>query len=462
MKPRPVALLSLLLVTVAAGLAWAASGATGTGSGSPGGGSADSSATDATRQTLLYGIDSQVLDVLTSLRASWDARYTPELTSILTDKRSSDLQVAVLQIFQENGVKDGETAARAILDGWEDAGSDLAVAAIRYLGAIHSEGLPAKLAPIVDSQDNGLASAAITALGQVGDSSSVSLLLAKLAAVDYPDSRKGDIILALGALKDRSAVDPLLAIVKNTDEDRIKRLYAADALGKIGDPKALPALREMFAEKEALVRQYAASALARFDIGEVFDSLIQGLRDVDAKVRESSATSLGRTLTPAQASAAIPILSYKAENDPVSQVRVASAKALGEIGTDAALGRLRTIYGTAARSLDSRQAALEVLVRKDLGASMATIRKVVDDEWKSYDMRVLEATAKVISTVRAPELKSLLVHFLESTDAAVRSYGARGISLNGFTDLKDKLAAMAKSDPDPGARIEAERAAGKL
>ena len=422
----------------------------------------DAATVDAVRQVLLYGIDSQVTDALQTLSSAWDPAYVPPLVAILTDKRSAALQTSVLDIFRNQSVKDGEAAAKGFLDAWQDDDSALVVAAVRYLTSLHSAGVAAALGPVVDSPDSALSSAAITALGSVGTSDSTTLLLAKLASADFPDARKPDIILALGSLKDKAAVDALMAIVKNTDEDQIRRLYAADALGKIGDPKALPVLRDMFAEKEALVRQYAASALARFGLEEVFDSLIQALRDEDAKVREASANALARSLTPAQAAAAVPVLSFKAENDPVAQVRIASVKALGEIGGDAAMKKLLAIYSSNARPLDSRETALTELTAKALSQSMDAIRKVIDDEWKMYDPRTLESTAKVLSTTHSADLKAILVHLLDSTDPVTRSYGARGIALNGFTDMKDRLVKMSTADPNPGTRREAELAAAKL
>ena len=74
-----------------------------------------------------------------------------------------------------------------------------------------------------------------------------------------------------------------------------------------------------------------------FGLDEVFPSIIQGLRDENAKVREQSAKALARPLSASQADTAVPILSYKAEFDPEPIVRVASIKALGAIG-----GRLGT------------------------------------------------------------------------------------------------------------------------
>jgi len=86
----------------------------------------------------------------------------------------------------------------------------------------------------------------------------------------------------------------------------------------------------------------------------------------------------------------------------------------------------------------------------------------VNDEWKAYDTHTLESAARVLSLVRDPQLREFYLHFLDSTDPVVRSYGARGIALNGMADLKDRLLGMADKDPDPGTRQEARLAAAKL
>jgi hypothetical protein len=90
------------------------------------------------------------------------------------------------------------------------------------------------------------------------------------------------------------------------------------------------------------------------------------------------------------------------------------------------------------------------------------VRSVINDEWKSYDQRALESTAKVLSTVNAAELKDIFVHFLESPDAAVRSYGCRGIAENHFSDLRERLRLISEKDPNPGTRKEAELSLARL
>jgi HEAT repeat protein len=418
------------------------------------------SAHERTRQALLYGIDSQVIEAIQGLAAAKDTSFTADLAGMLRDQRSAGVQKAVLDLFRDFSVRDGEERAKEILAAGSESPSDLLVSAVRYLGAIHSGGMAAALAPLVDSTDNAVASAAITTLGTVGDATSVKLLVGRLKSPDFPNAHRGEAILALGELKDKTAVEQLVAIARNSDEEKFLRMYAADSLGKIGDPAALPVLRDMFAEKDALIRLYAASAVARFDFGEAFPLLLQGLRDEAWQVREMAAKTLARPLDGGQQGRAVPILSYKAEWDPVVQVRTASLKALGEIGGGEADRFLDSLYRNQARSPDLREAALEALARKSPGAAVEAARWVVSQ--KTTDAAALQATARVISSLRDVPLHDVYDQLLGSRDPAVRSYAARGIGDNHLGEFRDRLKTMSESDPDAGARIEAQRALGKL
>ena len=420
------------------------------------------SAKDRMRQTLLYGIDSQVLDAIQTIKNLNDTTFTRELAQVLNENKSVEVQKAVFDLFKEQKSRDGEERAKSVLAAWHDTQDSLVIAAIQYLSAIRSASLATGLAPVVDAESNAMALAAIQAMGTTGETSAATLLVSKLTSADFPDARKNECILALGNLKNPAAVDALLAIAGNTDVDKIRRMYSADSLGKIGDARALPVLRTMIAENDALIRLYATSALSHFGLDEVFPSLIQGLRDDNVKVREQSAKALARQLSPSQADTAVPILSYKAEFDPEPIVRAAAIEALGAIGGDTSTKLLLKVYSGAEHRLDSREAALAVLVSKSLSESMDAIRSVIAAEWSSYDPRTLESTARVLSAARSPALKELFVHFLDSPDAIVRSYGARGIGGNGFSDLRDRMKKMSEQDPNPGTRREAALALEKL
>jgi HEAT repeat protein len=422
----------------------------------------DVAAKERTRQTLRYGIDSQALEAIRSITAARDATFTKELAEMLAERRSPEVRKAVLALFQDQKLKEGEPAATALLEAWQDAPGALLVSAIRYLSAIGSAGLAERLGPVTDATDASAAVAAIQALGATGDAAATTLLVGKLKSTAYPESRKSEIILALGSLKDAGATDVLLEIAGNPDDDKVRRMYAADGLGRIGDLRALPVLEEMVAEKDALIRLYALSALSRFDLKHVFPRLIEGLRDESAKIREQCARALGRELDPAQAAVAVPILSYKAEFDPEAIVRLAAIKALGEVWGDAAIELLRRVYRGADHPLDSRESALGSLVARALTSTIDAIRAVIDEEWKSNDQRVLQSTARVLSTAKGGELKDLYLRLLDSTDPVVRSYAVRGIVTNGFSDLKERIRQMADKDPNPGTRQEAAAGVAKL
>jgi hypothetical protein len=419
---------------------------------------ATEAARERTSQIIRFGIDSQVLETVQRLAAARDAGFNAELAAILAEPRAAGVRRAILELFEALKSTEGQSAAKAILAGWQDAPADLLVAAMRYLSSIQSEGMGPLVTPLVDSSDNAVASAAIRALGMSSDATAAAFLLSKLAALDFPDARKSDLILAMGDLKDAKTVDALASIAKSADEDKVRRMYAADALGKIGDPRALPVLKDMFVENDALIRAYAASALARFSLDEVFGELILGLKDENWKVREQCAKSLGRQLAPGQAATAVPILSFKAELDPTSQVRLESIRSLGVIDSADARAFLVKVYRGSAYPAESRDAALAALAANALASVLDAVKAVLAEEWKSYDQKVVEATARILSTAKGGQLKEIYLKLLESSNAAARSYAVRGIAGNRFTELKDRVRQVAEQDPNPATKREAEKA----
>lgn len=67
---------------------------------------------------------------------------------------------------------------------------------------------------------------------------------------------------ALGLLRSKDAVEPLVSIAKNKEEKVLARLYAIEALGTIGDKKAADTLLKVLkTDKEHKLRSKAASAL---------------------------------------------------------------------------------------------------------------------------------------------------------------------------------------------------------
>jgi HEAT repeat protein len=425
---------------------------------------ADATAAADTREKnrllLAYGIDPQVLDAISHLRASRDAGYTVELTALLAETRSPDVRKAVLELFTELGVRDGEPAARTIVAGWETGTAAVTSAAAAYLSSLRADGLGTLLLPLVDADDAVVCAAALRAIGASRDPAAVMPLLGKLASVEFPDARKGDLVVALGELRDARAVDALIRIAKGRDEDKTRRLYAADALGKIGDRRALPVLLGIFDEDDALLRAYAASALAAFGMGEALPSLLAGLRDANVKVRLQCTKALGRPLEPADAAQAVPILRWKAENDPERTVRLESVRTLGEIADGPSVAFLETLLANRTAALDAREAALSALLART-GASPA-ILATVEQEIAAKDQKPIEMIARVLSLAKGAAIGPALMRLLDCQSYTVRIWAVRGLAANGVTAALGRVGELAEKDPVPAVRTEAARAKERL
>jgi len=111
------------------------------------------------------------------------------------------------------------------------------------------------------------------------------------------------------------------------DKDKDVRSKAADALGEIGDSRAVEPLVKALKDKESCVRHRAADALRKIHDTRAIDPLIKALEDNDSYVRYRAAIVLGTFGDKRAVEFLIPMLRSPEEED-----RKAAAYALGDIG----------------------------------------------------------------------------------------------------------------------------------
>lgn len=98
----------------------------------------------------------------------------------------------------------------------------------------------------------------------------------------------------LGESKDPMALDPLLKAVQ--DENKSVRWAALEALGDLGDRRALPTILRFLKKKEPYNwgRRVAANALGNFKDRSAIEALIRLLTEDDPYVRRNAAMALGK------------------------------------------------------------------------------------------------------------------------------------------------------------------------
>lgn len=144
-------------------------------------------------------------------------------------------------------------------------------------------------------------------------------------------------------------MDDLLSLTQSLQGRSITRRWqAAEALGRLRDSRAVPALCAALEDGEPNVRGRAAGALGQIGDAAALSALSRAQKDPYAYVRSAAAIALGRIGTPAAAAALC-----RALGDPEREVRRTAAVALGTMagrrpvpGLHAALPLLRRMRGT--------------------------------------------------------------------------------------------------------------------
>lgn len=248
----------------------------------------------------------------------------------------------------------------------------------------------------------------------------------------------GDILSSPRFMKEGAAdiaVPLLLTILTEKDpkdptkfkNDEGARSGAADALGKIGDPKAVPALIETLKTDTPAVQRVAIGAIALIAAPTGEAALIQAVKDkdADAEARLQAAAGLGKIGSPAAVEMLITSL-----NDPDLKMRSAAVAALAHAGRPSLNG-------------PTQPQALEALIAA-LSNSNENIRT---------------GAANALTRVAAPEADSALIAALKNDNNESDLRGAAAAAL-GFPHNKAAVPALieALSDRDGDVRDVAQSA----
>ncbi len=206
---------------------------------------------------------------------------------------------------------------------------------------------------------------------------------------------------------------PLLyALLKDKDEG--VRGGAADALGKIGDPDAIPTLKTVMHSDTAQLRRIAIASIALIADKSGEDALTEAINNPedDNESRAQAAAGLGRIATPTAVATLV-----KALDDDDLKLRSASVVALAR----------------AARPKPDGPVAANVL------ADLTTALRDARDS-------VRLGAAQALQAVAAPEAASALLVSLQSADASQRAASASALGFPGDTQAVPSLI-KALSDP---------------
>ncbi|MFN3531710.1 MAG: HEAT repeat domain-containing protein [Candidatus Brocadia sp.] len=207
-----------------------------------------------------------------------------------------------------------------LINAISDKEEEVRIVVVQALGEIGDERAVKPLIYTLNDESMVVSEKAAKALGQLGKKEATGALISALnsntnlsivcsiieALGQIGDTRAVEPLIAflthkeskvrectaasLGKLRDARAVEPLITVL-NDEQERV-RWYAADSLGKIGDPVCVESLVRLLSDASARVRESAVTALGQIGNQQAIESLIKALQDIDKRVSEQAAESL--------------------------------------------------------------------------------------------------------------------------------------------------------------------------
>ncbi len=419
----------------------------------------DSAALEKRRDVIRYGIESELLELVTTLQNEKEDALNGDLLEVLAQSRSPRLREAVLKFFALREWPGAVRAAVALLDGRDQESAQSVNAALGYLSAVKArEGIP-ETREILESREPKYLPQAVRLLGRAGGDSESELLLDLYKSDETSDALRQDVIQALGEIGARAAVESLMETLDDTAGKKTTRMFAAEALGKIKDARAVPPLVRAANGEDPQVRGAAVTALGVFSGAEAEAAIVQALRDSVPAVRLAAVkASVSRTIRDAE-----PFIRFRARNDPDRNVKNEAIKALAALGGRENLQFLRDLLQDRKADAPSRVAAFAALLEKDPEGSREDLDKALSAEAASKDPSLLKAFQRALvqgtDKAAAPLVEA---YVLKSPDFGTRIAGIDWVRKNKVASLRTVLAALAETDKVESVRTRAAAALADL
>lgn len=403
---------------------------------------------DSREQTLRYGIETDVIALLGDLTQEKVSGYNDLLAEVISETRDPQILQGIFRLWTETSYEKGLPFAREEIDRIlqdQDYSESVILSAIAFLSEMKDGEVLSPLLELVDGENTAVAASSVRAIGRIGigsETASAQVLLERLEDIDRlaEDDLAAALISTLGELRYEPAGDELLLIVEDAGSSMGQRRIACIAVGKIGREEDYAVIERVFLENDddAMFRSYALAGLAEFKGHDTTSILVQALkRDPFWRIRVTAAEKLNGN----SAEGVQELLRYKAANDPIKQVRIASIKALASSMNDASHSFLLEYFADGEKNAESRLACLKALLENKIPGTIEVIGKVMSKLWEKDQGRFFEFTCRELSYADWPDLSPLYERMLDHDNWLMVVYAIRGIRRNGLA-LSDKIDAM--------------------
>jgi HEAT repeat protein/phage terminase Nu1 subunit (DNA packaging protein) len=314
---------------------------------------------------------------------------------------------------------------------------------------------------LLDHKDNIIRLRTARALGQIGNSQSISALI---SALDDEDIRVEWLAIeALGQIGRFEAITALTSVFEHKEWQN--RTTAVKALGQIRNPEAITALIHALNHKCSDVRTTAAETLGQISNSEAVRALNSALKHEDSDVRRLAAIALGQTSNPQTVTTIVSNINHHNTYQPAvalgqmdnSQVIeplitalnenkggfLEAAWTLGQIGNPQAVAALISVLNNREKDYNPFM-SLVVKVLGETGSPQAVATLILTLNDKDWSMR--ESAARALGKIGNPQAVAALISALNHEDSSVRREAAEALIKIGTSETLEKLIQLPEID----------------
>ena len=420
----------------------------------------DKASPQATKRldTLRYGIETQVIELLDTLKSEKNIDYAKDILSVFDASSSPKLRVAIFQYLGAMEQGGAESRGLAIIGDRDNQIEVLVQAAFTYMHTIKSKAALGEAVAILDEGDKRYMAAAIKTIGGSGGIQEAEALLKAYEEDDVTQPIKEAIVLALGAMKAPNAFELLSGIASSDESSKAIRMYACTALGDLGDDKAIGVLVRATSANDPNERAAAVAALGKYSTTESRAAIRESLRDAHVLPRIAAAKAVGE-----QADVeAIPYLEYKASYDPEKSVREASMKALSDIGGDRVDGFLTDFLSEAKNSMAYRAVAFGAVVSKGGQGARNKALAAFAAAQEEKDRSLFTAFARALVVLDDMNVVPFARLMLADKEFSIRLGALAWAERNASKALEDTIKTISETDSNDAVRKRADKALERI
>lgn len=372
------------------------------------------------RNTIKYGIPSEISSLMDDLIKKEDPRFTDELYDVFQDTKNAVIKEKIITYFTKIEDPCLEDFAVDLMNDPYDEKNEVVKAAFNYIQACKTkEAIPAVIT-LIEGENESYFNDAIVTLGEIGGESEALFLAEYMDRDDLSVAQRQNLMRACGKMKALATWDKLVEILEDDDENVFVRMYAAEGLGLMKVEKSVPILVQNYKSNDPNLRQYIIKGLQNFpEVVEAKTTILQGIRDEHWKVRQESI----RACKEMDIKDATPYLTYRIKNDSEKLIKEESIAALAALNDKKGNDFLVEQLSDKKVGDGTKKKIVECLLKEDHYGHKEIIQLATDcaGDDKRKDLRY--AIGKELAKNYKSEYDSVCGLYLESKDPTTVSLG---------------------------------------